>query len=88
MIELSLSFPKHSESVKLTVGVLSQASETLVTVPVVPGFKSAAQLAPALTVTFAGTVNVGAVMSLTLIVCEAVEVFPQISVAVHVLVTE
>jgi hypothetical protein len=66
----------------------SQASEIFVTVPIVPGFKSTVQFAPALIVTSAGTVNVGAVISLTLIVCVAVEEFPQISVAVHVLVTE
>src|SRR5688572_32819264 len=66
-------------SVKLTVIVGSQLSVAVTL--------AAVGIAPQSTVTLAGTLaKTGAVLSVTVMVCEAVTVLLQLSVAVHVLV--
>ena len=74
-------FPPEVTSEKVIVGVPSQLS-VAVAVPVEPG----AVLSLQLIVTFAGQVMAGAVLSSTNIVCVQVLIFPQSSVAFHVLV--
>ena len=80
--ELTAQLPAAVASAKVMTGTALQLS-VAVAVPSVAGVIGSSQL----TVTLAGQVMTGAVMSSTFIVCPHVALFPATSFIVHVLVT-